>query len=151
MNFIHFILLLAVQVPANQSLELKASMLVGARSARLQQTIPIINQVVLVPDEQSYLDEISKWSSKGRWPVMFDKEPTASQFIRKFQPEKIWRRSSSGKPGGDVKDRLIKTVANAWGGNNSIIDALKGVNLAPLGVVFTSETVSYTHLRAHET
>ena len=139
MNFIHFILLLAVQVPANQSLELKASMLVGARSARLQQTIPIINQVVLVPDEQSYLDEISKWSNKGRWPVLFDKEPTASQFIRKFQPEKIWRRSSSGKPGGNVKDRLIKTVANAWGGNNSIIDALKGVNLAPLGVVFTSE------------
>jgi len=72
--------------------EARAAMRLGARAAHVQRNLPVLNQVVLVPDEATYLDEISRWSPRARWPVLFDREPLASQFIRRFNPEKIWRR-----------------------------------------------------------
>ena len=76
--------------------ELRAAMFLGSRSAQMQRDLPIVHQVVLVPDEATYLDEISRWSPQARWPVLFDKEPFASQFIRRFDPEQVWRRESIG-------------------------------------------------------
>ena len=85
---------LLCQPGAEPSPEAQAGMLLGARSAKVQSKLPILNQVVLVPDEATYLDEISQWSPSARWPVLFDREPMASQFIRRFNPEKIWKRKS---------------------------------------------------------
>ncbi len=121
--------------PPNQ--ELQAAMMLGTKSGAVQRKLPVVNQVVLVPDEATYLDEISHWSPTARWPVLFNQEPTASQFIRRFAPEKVWLRDSVGKI-EHIESVMQETVANTWGGGDSVASALRNVNLPPLGVVITS-------------
>ena len=48
------------QTGVEPSQEAQAGMLLGARSAKVQSKLPLLNQVVLVPDEATYLDEISR-------------------------------------------------------------------------------------------
>ena len=95
--------------------ELQAAMVLGAKTAAVQHKLPVRRQVVLVPDEATYLDEISRWSVTERWPVLFNKEPKVSQFIRRFAPDKVWIRESVGKV-GDLRSAMLQTVARAWGG-----------------------------------
>jgi hypothetical protein len=118
--------------------EALAAMRLGARAAHVQRNLPVLNQVVLVPDEATYLDEISRWSPRARWPVLFDREPLASQFIRRFNPEKIWRRESVNTKIDDIEIAMQRAVASAWGGTDSIESALAYLKLPPLGVVLTS-------------
>jgi hypothetical protein len=117
--------------------ELQAAMVLGAKTAAVQRKLPVRRQVVLVPDEATYLDEISRWSVTERWPVLFNKEPKVSQFIRRFAPDKVWIRESVGKV-GDLRSAMLQTVARAWGGDDTIASALADVSLPPLGVVITS-------------
>lgn len=117
--------------------ELRAAMFLGSRSAQMQRDLPIVHQVVLVPDEATYLDEISRWSPQARWPVLFDKEPFASQFIRRFDPEQVWRRESIGTAIRDKAKAMQQAVAQAWGDDSSIEVALTTLQIPPLGVVFT--------------
>ena len=117
--------------------ELQAAMQLGAKIASVQRNLPVVNQVVLVPDEATYLDEIAKWSTENRWPVLFNQEPRASQFIRRFAPEQVWVRESVGKL-RDVAETMQHTVASAWGGEGTVSEALQSVRLPPLGVVITS-------------
>ena len=42
---------------------------IGLRSLQVQQALPIIDRVVLVPDGATYLDELNRWSLSGRWPA----------------------------------------------------------------------------------
>ena len=116
--------------------ELQVAMRLGTKTAAVQRKLPIVQQVVLVPDEATYLDEISRWSPENRWPVLFNQEPRASQFIRRFAPEKVWVRASVGKI-SNIETAMQQTVAMAWGGTNSIKDALKAIKLPPLGIVIT--------------
>ncbi|MDP7005043.1 MAG: hypothetical protein QF718_02375 [Phycisphaerales bacterium] len=128
---------LLVQEAPTVNIEIRSAMVLGAKSAAIQRKLPVLNQVVLVPDEATYLDEISNWTPMKRWPVLFDKEPFASRFIRRFAPQKIWRRDSVGRV-DDIKVSMQKTVAKAWGGTTAVGVALKNLNLPPLGVVITS-------------
>ena len=93
-------LLLSVALCQNAqapSQDIQAAMVLGSKSAQVQRKLPVLRQVVLVPDEATYLDEISRWSTGGRWPVLFDREPFASMFIRQFAPERVWKRESIGE------------------------------------------------------
>ncbi|MBC8309421.1 MAG: hypothetical protein H8E83_02765 [Planctomycetes bacterium] len=117
--------------------ELQAAMILGAKTAAVQRKLPVVKQVVLVPDEATYLDEISRWSPTERWPVLFNQEPKVSQFVRRFAPEKVWIRESIGKV-GDLSGSMLRTVARAWGGDGTVASALATVKLPPLGVVITS-------------
>ncbi|MEE2912502.1 MAG: hypothetical protein VX436_01715 [Planctomycetota bacterium] len=119
--------------------EARAAMLLGARAAKVQSKLPVLNQVVLVPDEATYLDEISRWSPNARWPVLFDREPFASQFIRRFNPEKVLKRRSTEGKIDNLELAMQIAVANAWGGEASIEKALNTLKLPPLGIVFTSK------------
>ena len=140
MNLIPIILtLLSVQSPEQVSYEVKASLLIGSRVASHQRSVPIINQVVLVPNEAAYLNEISKWSIDGQWPVLFDSEPRASQFIRKFKPKRILRAKAVERSNESIVLQYRKTVTSAWKGDGSIKDALANQNKKPLGVVITNE------------
>ena len=140
MNLIPIILtLFSVQSPEQISDEVKASLLIGSRVASHQRSVPIINQVVLVPNEAAYLNEISKWSIDGQWPVLFDSEPTASQFIRKFKPKRILRAKAVERSNESIVLQYRKTVTSAWKGDGSIKDALANQNKKPLGVVITNE------------
>lgn len=133
---------LLCQPSTEPSPEARAGMLLGARSAKVQSKLPILNQVVLVPDEATYLDEISLWSPSARWPVLFDREPMASQFIRRFNPEKIWKRKPIAKSIDNLEVAMQRAVAQAWGGEDSIELALSNLQLPPLGVVLTSKSDS---------
>lgn len=117
--------------------ELHVAMQLGAKTAAVQRKLPVVQQVVLVPDEATYLDEISRWSPENRWPVLFNQEPRASQFIRRFAPEKIWVRESIGKV-SDIKTAMVQTVAKAWGGTDSTAEAFNAIPFPPLGIVITS-------------
>jgi len=136
---VSIILFQNVQEP-NQ--ELRAAMFLGARSAKLQITLPVVQQVVLVPDEATYLDEISRWSTKARWPILFDQEPFVSQFVRRFSPEKIWRRDSVGKRTETIEKAMQRAVAMSWDGSDTVEEILTTLKLPPLGVVFTSPSDS---------
>lgn len=118
--------------------EARAAMLLGARTAKVQSKLPMLNQVVLVPDEATYLDEIARWSPTARWPVLFDREPLASQFIRRFNPEKVWQRVSTNEKIENIDFAMQRAVASAWGGTDSIELALSNLKLPPLGVVLTA-------------
>ena len=45
----------------------------------------------IVNSEDEFLDELSLWSKKGRWPILFLNDPLAWQFIQKFNPETVVR------------------------------------------------------------
>ena len=63
--------------------------LLGARVMLCERNRPVASRVVLVPDAATYLEQISKWSPLGQWPVLFEDDPGTSQFIRAFQPDEI--------------------------------------------------------------
>ena len=143
MNLLPIILILTcLQSPEQMSEELKASFLIGARVASHQRAVPIVNQVVLVPNEATYLNEISKWSTEGQYPVLFDSDPRASQFIRKFKPKLILRANTVESSKEPIIVQCRKAVASAWGalnGETSIREVLAQRNKKPLGVVITNE------------
>ena len=120
------------------SVELRAGIFLGTRVAKVEQKLPVRKQVVLVPDEATYLDEISKWSTQARWPVLFDQEPLVSQFVRAFKPETVWRRESVGKAIKNKEQAMELAVASAWDGDGSIENAFAALRLPPMGVVFTN-------------
>jgi hypothetical protein len=135
---ISFFLTLAISQNAPPpNIELQAAMKLGAMTAAVQRKLPVVSQVVLVPDESTYLDEISKWSPNQRWPVLFRHGSQTSQFIRRFSPEKVWVRESVGKV-ENLGKTMQETVSNSWGGGETVRDALKAIKLPPIGVVITS-------------
>jgi len=137
---IHSLLLILTlcQTAQEPSREIQAAMFLGSRSAQVQRKLPVIKQVVIVPDEATYLDEIGRWSTRARWPVLFDKEPFTSQFIRRFKPEKVWVRESIGTKIEDKERAMEQAVAKAWDGVASIEIALTDLKIPPIGIVLTA-------------
>jgi len=85
----------------------------GYRAAALERSWPIVDQVVLVPDARTYLDELSKWSESARWPVLIEDDVYAPLFVRGFTPKRVIRRESVGAMPTDraERERLIATSA----------------------------------------
>jgi len=85
----------------------------GQRTAALERDWPIVDQVVLVPDGRTYLDELAKWSPAGRWPVLIEDRFYAPMFIRAFAPARVVRRASVGSMPADraEREKLIATSA----------------------------------------
>ncbi len=85
----------------------------GQRAAALERDWKIVDQVVLVPDERTYLDEIARWSAEGRWPVLIEDRFYAPMFVRAFAPARVLRRESVGAMPTDraEREKLIATTA----------------------------------------
>jgi hypothetical protein len=116
--------------------------LLGLRTAALERSWPVIDQVVLVPDGRTYLDEISKWSEKARWPVLFEDDLYAPLFVRGFAPARVVRRASLGTMPAERSDRerLIQTSAAEaiFDGSKDIIGACGARGFAPPMIVLTN-------------
>ena len=129
-----------VQDPA----ELHWAVKLGLRVRQLDLAIPLIDQVVLVPDPATYLQEIARWSPTARWPVLIEDEHFCSMFIRRFKPSRVLRRTSSNGLPTDKKtlqQTLRGVVIKALGGQpnkQSLSDLLQGSQYPPPGVVITS-------------
>ncbi|MBC8202654.1 MAG: hypothetical protein H8E91_02380 [Planctomycetes bacterium] len=140
MTLIHTILLAFVlQTPTPAEVEFQVAANAGLQVVQLQHSLPLVNQVVLVPDEATYLDEISKWSPNARWPVLFDDNQLAPMFIRKFRPQRVWRRSSIGTRVKDFKTASQNVIAKAWGGTASPDVAFTDNSIQPVGLVITNK------------
>lgn len=115
----------------------------GMRSLDVQGRLPVLDQVVLVPDAATYLDEIARWTPTARWPVLFEDAAFAPRFVRAFKPAAVYRRASIGgaAPAGDaLRAQVERAVVRAWGGpeNTTVGAALRAIGLVPAGIVAAS-------------
>lgn len=114
----------------------------GLRSLQVSRALPLADQVVLVPDGATYLDELAKWSPAGRWPVLIEDDVYAPLFIRAFQPARVIRRAAIGKGPESDEERMAAmeaVVVGAFGGSvgeNTIREAFDAQGYIPPGVVF---------------
>lgn len=109
----------------------------GIRAAAVELGVPTLRQVVLVPDVATWLDEIGRWTTEARWPVLLEDDRFAPLFVRGFRPERVLRRPSVGAPPEDraALERAARTaIARAWGGRS----AAEVTGIAPPGVALTS-------------
>ncbi|MDI9411546.1 MAG: hypothetical protein QM519_08440 [Bacteroidia bacterium] len=110
----------------------------GVRSEMLAKRQGVLNQVVLVPDGATYLDEIRQWTIDRRWPVLIEDDHFTPLFLQSFAPERVFRRASVGAmPGGDARSAVIEGAAvHAWTpGAGSMREALAGRGVPSIGVV----------------
>ena len=134
-----FLFVLLSQTPTPADVEFQRAVDIGKRVATIQHSLPLVNQVVLVPDEETFLDELSKWSPKARWPVLFEDDRFAPMFIRRFRPQQVLRRTSVGKTAIDFEKQSRIVVAKAWGGTTSPRESFLGAGIQPLGIVITNK------------
>lgn len=133
----------AVETAVVSAEDLPWPMLLGARVAALESLLPVVEKVVLVPDEATFLAEISRWSASGRWPVLLEDDLHAPRFIRRFAPKRVFRRSSVGELPADAATRQARSldaVVRAFGGDpaaESLAKVFEDAGFAPPGIVLT--------------
>ena len=118
----------------------------GVRSAQLSERISVVDQVVLVPDLATWLDEIGRWEQGVQWPVLIEDDRFTPLFVRRFQPARLLRRPSVGVPlPTDVDElaaRVRSTAVRSWGGEpgkDDLDSIYRSINWwTPPGIVGTS-------------
>ncbi len=111
----------------------------GMRAAALERAWPVVDEVVLVPDGRTYLDEIARWTPATRWPVLLEDDVFAPMFVRAFKPARVVRRASVGTMPADRAEReqLIDAAAiDGFGeGAPDFMTACRARGVAPSMVV----------------
>ena len=121
--------------------ELPWPLRLGARVHLCERNFPVVSQVVLVPDGAAFLAEIARWSPRGQWPVLFEDDPHAPGFIRRFAPDRILRAAPGGAvDASTLESRISETVASAWfddasSGDSSLVERFAGLGWTPPGLV----------------
>ena len=154
----------AGQSPQQGAQQIPWPISLGVRVIQVPLRVPTVNRVVIVPDEATYLDEISRWSLAGRWPVLIEDNFYAPMFVRAFKPEQVVRRAAAAPLPSDrasQQSMVERAVANAWRppvgtppGSGPVpagtmaaptapsqlapLDAFKAVGFEPCGMVFAS-------------
>lgn len=124
--------------PAAAQQQLPFPLRFGARSEWLAQKQGVLNQVVLVPDGATYLDEIRQWTIDRRWPVLIEDDHFTPLFLQSFAPERVFRRASVGAmPAVEARSAALEgAAAHAWvPGAASMKEALAGRGVPSIGVV----------------
>lgn len=106
------------------------SVALGMRAAAVQQRIPTLDRVVLVPNEATFVDEIGKWRLDGRWPVLIEDDVYAPMFLRAFAPKQIVRRTGRAtlEAGADaLKVAVNAAVVRAWNGDPATMSPLQAI------------------------
>jgi len=131
----------AVPAPAPaaaQQQEIPFPLRFGVRSEVLARKQGVLNQVVLVPDGATYLDEIRQWTIDRRWPVLIEDDHFTPLFMQSFAPERVFRRGSVGAmPTVEARSAAIEGAAvHAWTpGASSMKEALAAREVPSIGVV----------------
>jgi len=98
----------------------------GLRAASVLGQTRVVPQVVIVESEAAYLDAISHWNARVRFPILIDDGSVRARqhiarFVRAFEPERVVRYEPTeeldpfrGAP-GELHDRLIRAQADIWG------------------------------------
>ena len=124
--------------------ELPWQMKLGLRVRQVDEAFALIDRLVIVPDEATYLDELSRWSPRGRWPVLFEDDRLAPMFVRRFKPAEVIHREPIGRalPGPEGRQRLLEDIIiSAWGGVpgiHGLRETFQRNGYTPPGVVIAS-------------
>lgn len=116
----------------------------GLRVNILRDNIPIVNRIVLVPDEATFLAAIQKWNLKGHWPILIEDNKYTPMFLHRFQADEIVRLPSIKQQlpkTQKLQQLMLKASAAAWNCTDSQTLKAKWIELGwePPGVVITSE------------
>ena len=116
---------------------------VGKRIVSLRENVPILDRVVLVPDEATFLAAIQDWSLEGRYPILIEDEKYAPLFLKRFQPGEVIRLPSVKTPlptGKQRQELMTQVVAKAWNATDeaSLKAQWQKLDWQPPGVVITS-------------
>ncbi|MDA0802951.1 MAG: hypothetical protein O2819_04245 [Planctomycetota bacterium] len=118
----------------------------GLRASDVNFRMPVADRVVLVPDEATFLDELSRWSLNARWPVLIEDDWYAPRFVRGFQPKEVVRRTSvaTAMPSGEALHTAVdRAVAAAWSRPDSSTvtasAAFAAARFVPAGLVVTAD------------
>ena len=130
-----------------QQMPVSWQMQMGLRSYQVRARIAIVDKVVLVPDAATYLDEISRWTLRGRWPVLIEDDFFSPMFVRAFKPSKVIRRTSIGAMPATIEEKnaLAKnaitqswTVPGSDANPHTPAEAFASARFEPMGMVFAS-------------
>ena len=96
-----------------------------------------------MPDAATYLAEVSRWSLRGRWPVLLADDHLAPMFIRRFRPARVILRDPVGEPLPDSGRRqaVTEAIIRVWGGDpakHTLRDVFEARDHIPPGVVVAS-------------
>ena len=116
----------------------------GAKSLYRANMIPMVDQVVIVPDIDTYLDELARWSRNGQWPILLEDDHLVSMLVRRLKPQQVIQRDAVDPPGPTPMQRLRLIQTRAWEAapGETFEEAMKRHGLESLGLVLTSETAT---------
>jgi hypothetical protein len=141
-------------VPVQPAEQVPPQLLLGRRVLHIQQMAAVCNTVVIVNDAASYVQAISHWNPKRRYPVLIDDGTAAAhediaRFVRGFRPAKVvrWSAKADNPPALDSAkpDVLFSAVAKAWTiegdhpNQGQLLDFWKAAKYEPPGLVVTQE------------
>lgn len=135
---------LAQSAPPPAAQDIPWPVMLGARLNLCQQNRPVVSRVVLVPDADTWLDEMARWSPAGQWPVLFESDPHAAAFIRGFRPEEIVRVPATDRrlpaDADRRKVRMLQAIRASWGGrpDQPVLERFAEIRWEPPGFAVTS-------------
>jgi hypothetical protein len=113
----------------------------GESSMQLRARVPVARQVVLVPDIQTLVEEVSTWTPAAQWPVLIEDDVLCPMFIRRFKPQLVLRRTSVGawpSDSGGAAATMVSAAAAAWGGTGGVRAAASAAGLpVPAGLIIS--------------
>ena len=119
--------------------------LLGAKVALCEKNRPIVSRVVLVPDADTWLEEVARWSPAGQWPVLFESDPRTGAFIRAFDPDQILRVPPTEKVLPEEPDKrrslMLAACKLAWGSTDlgrPLVEDFNRFGWKPPGFAVTS-------------
>ncbi|MEE2906596.1 MAG: hypothetical protein VX527_02080 [Planctomycetota bacterium] len=139
---LQLVALLLITQPSTQSENVPWPVKLGARSLHRSNQIPLVDQVVIVPDMDTWIDEMAHWSTKGHWPVLLEDDHLAPMFIRRLKPAQVIQRGPVTPPDKSIMERFQLILAHAWGAQSgeTYQAAMTRQGLKPLGLVLTTES-----------
>ncbi len=109
----------------------------------------VLDVVVLVSDEASFLEAVSRWNERTYFPVLFQDDLCAPRFIAEFRPARvIVLPPVVGVPPARA-DELLRVLSSSWGKADGskqwpaqvdramLVEQLRGFSDDPQGVVFS--------------
>ena len=117
--------------------------MLGIRSATAEANRPIAPLVVLVPDADTFLQEVGRWRPGAQWPVLVEDDVLTPCFIRAFNPRRIIRVPAADPFDGDAEareDAMKAIIAASWGarGEESSAEAFARLGWKPPGIAITN-------------